>query len=66
MKDKQIVEKILKYTSKVLDYTKDTEYDDFIRNSMLVEACVFNLSQIGELVNKLDKDFVLCMDFAIK
>ncbi len=24
---------------------------------MLVEACVFNLSQIGELVNKLDKDF---------
>lgn len=44
MKDKQIVEKILKYTSKVLDYTKDTEYDDFIRNSMLVEACVFNLS----------------------
>ena len=66
MKDKQIVEKILKYTSKVFDYTKDTEYDDFIRNSMLVEACVFNLSQIGELVNKLDKDFVLCMDFAIK
>ena len=57
MKDKQIVEKILKYTSKVIDYTKDAEYDDFIRNSMLVEACVFNLSQIGELVNKLDKDF---------
>ena len=57
MKDKQIIEKILKYTSKVLDYTKDTEYDEFISNSMLVEACVFNLSQIGELVNKLDKEF---------
>lgn len=25
---------------------------------MMVEACVFNLSQIGELVNKLDKDYI--------
>lgn len=57
MKNKIIVEKILKYISKVLDYTKETEYDDFINNSILVEACVFNLSQIGELANKIDKDF---------
>ena len=57
MKNKIIVEKILKYISKVLDYTKDTEYDAFINNSILVEACVFNLSQIGELANKIDKEF---------
>ena len=57
MKNKIIVEKILKYISKVLAYTKDTEYDAFISNSILVEACVFNLSQIGELANKIDKDF---------
>lgn len=25
---------------------------------MLVEACVFNLSQIGELVRHLDNDFI--------
>ena len=57
MKNKIIVEKILKYISKVLEYTKDTTYDDFINNSILVEACVFNLSQIGELANKIDKEF---------
>ncbi len=57
MKDKIIVEKILKYISKVLEYIKDTNYSDFINNSILVEACVFNLSQIGELANKIDKDF---------
>ncbi len=57
MKNKIIVEKILKYISKVLDYTKDTDYDTFIKNSILVEACVFNLSQIGELANKIDKEF---------
>ena len=57
MKNKIIVEKILKYISKVLEYTKDTNYGDFINNSILVEACVFNLTQIGELSNKIDKDF---------
>ncbi len=57
MKNKLVVEKILKYISKVLDYTKDAKYDDFINNSILVEACVFNLSQIGELANKIDKEF---------
>lgn len=57
MKNKIIVEKILKYSSKVIDYAKDTEYNDFINNSILVEACVFNLSQIGELANKIDKKF---------
>ena len=57
MKNKKIVEKILKYIYKILDYTKDTEYDTFISNSILVEACVFNLSQIGELANKIDKEF---------
>ena len=57
MKNKIIVEKILKYIYKILDYTKDTEYDTFISNSILVEACVFNLSLIGELANKIDKEF---------
>ena len=57
MKNKLIVEKILKYISKILEYTKSTNYDDFLKIPILVEACVFNLSQIGELANKLDKEF---------
>lgn len=57
MKHKTIVEKILKYVSKIIDYTNGIEYDAFVKNSILVEACVFNLSQIGELANKIDKDF---------
>ena len=57
MKNKIIVEKIIKYISKVIDYTNDTEYNECINNSILVEACVFNLSQIGELANKIDKEF---------
>ena len=55
--NKIIVEKILRYVGKILDYTKDVKYDNFINNSILVEACVFNLSQIGELANKIDDEF---------
>ena len=57
MKNKIIVEKIIKYISKIIDYTKNIGHDDFVKDSILVEACVFNLSQIGELANKIDKDF---------
>ncbi|MBQ7120399.1 MAG: DUF86 domain-containing protein [Oscillospiraceae bacterium] len=57
MKNKVIVEKILRYAQKVLAYTKNTDYDEFTSNSILIEACVFNLSQIGELANKIDKSF---------
>ena len=57
MKNKLIVEKILKYISKLLQYTNNIDYEYFVSNSILVEACVFNLSQIGELANKIDKEF---------
>lgn len=57
MRNKIAVEKMLKYISKIIDYTKSKTYDDFINDSILIEACVFNLSQVGELANKIDKNF---------
>ena len=33
------------------------DYDTFIKNEVLVEACVFNLSQLGEIANKVDEEF---------
>lgn len=57
MKNKVIIEKIIKYTDKIIDYTKNCTYESFFGNTILVEACVFNLSQIGELANKLDDEF---------
>ncbi len=57
MKNKIIVGKMIKYIEKILAYTDGVSYDDFSKNSILVEACVFNLGQLGELSNKTDKDF---------
>ena len=57
MKNQKIIKKMIKYIDSILKYTKDVSYDQFKDNSMMVEACVFNLSQIGVLVNKLDEEY---------
>ena len=52
MEDKnyQVVKKILQHVSSVIEYcTECHSLDDFENNSMRVEACVFNMMQIGEL-----------------
>ncbi|MEE0954270.1 MAG: HepT-like ribonuclease domain-containing protein [Eubacterium sp.] len=57
MRNNIIVSKLIRLISTINSYCDGAEYDDFKENSMLVEACVFNLSQMGELVSKLDKEF---------
>lgn len=54
-----ILKKIINYINTILTYTKDVDYQGFIENKMMLEACVFNLSQIGELVNKLEEEYIL-------
>ena len=58
MKNQKIIIKIVKYIDSILKYTNNVDYAEFKNNSMMVEACIFNLSQIGELVNKLDKEYM--------
>lgn len=50
MKNNIIISKMLGYVEKILNYSSNISYDDFVKNEMLVEACVFNLSQLGELL----------------
>lgn len=35
----------------------DCDYDSFSENDMLVEACVFNLGQLGEVANKIEEEY---------
>lgn len=49
-KDKQVLEKIYNHILSVLGYCNEcSSLMDFQNDSMRVEACVFNLMQIGEL-----------------
>lgn len=57
MRNEIILRKMLGYTEKLLDYCRDLSYERFSGDSILVEACVFNLSQMGELCNHLDRNY---------
>jgi uncharacterized protein with HEPN domain len=58
MRNDIIVEKMISYTEKILGYCADcTSFEEFNGNHLLIEACVFNLSQLGELANKVDDEF---------
>lgn len=57
MRNKVIVQKLLAYSEKVIGYCKGMDYEQFSSDSKLVEACVFNLSQMGELANRVDDAF---------
>jgi len=58
MKNERIIQKAIGHAEKVCQYCEGlSDLSAFTSNSMLVESCVFNLSQIGELVNKLDPAF---------
>ena len=46
MKNEMIISKMLTYTKKISTYTRDMTYKDFIENEMVLEECVFNLSQL--------------------
>lgn len=44
MRNKIILQKLLGYAEKIIAYCKGYSYDSFIKDTKLVEACVFNLS----------------------
>lgn len=57
MKDEIIARKLADYAEKILRYCDGVDYDQFSADSKLAEACVFNLSQMGELANRVDEAY---------
>ena len=47
MRNSVIIQKLYQYTLKLMDYCDGYTYDSFTADIKLVEACVFNLSQMG-------------------
>ena len=43
MRNKIIVQKMLRMIDTVSGYCRGVGYTDFVNNSMLIEACVFNI-----------------------
>lgn len=58
MRNEIIIQKMYAYVIKILNYCDDHDYSSFSADSKLVEACVFNLSQLGELCRSADDEFI--------
>ncbi len=58
MKEKAILEKIKDYAIQAIQFKGDMTFEEFSYDLKTISACVFSLSQIGELVSRLDVEFV--------
>ena len=58
-KDKTIIMKILSYILELKEFIKDYSSEDFNKDRKTINACVFDLSQIGELAGKISKELII-------
>lgn len=55
-KDKLILTKILKYIGEIKLFIEGYSHEKFENDRKTINACVFNLSQIGELAGKASEE----------
>ncbi len=57
-KDPIILKKILKYIEELKEFIAGYSYEEFKNDKKTINACVFNLSQIGELTGKVSDELI--------
>lgn len=57
-KDQIILVKILKYIEEIKEFIDGYSYEKFKDDKKTINACVFNLSQIGELTGKVSNEMI--------
>jgi uncharacterized protein with HEPN domain len=55
--EKVILEKIKIYAIQAIQFKGDIDFTEFSKDAKTIAACILNLSQIGELVGRLDDAF---------
>ena len=54
---KLLVEDILESCNKIMDYTKDISFEEFVADNKTIDAVVRNFEIIGEAANRLPEEF---------
>ena len=57
-KDKILIVKMLKYIEELHEFIEGYTYETFIQDKKTINACVFNLGQIGELAGKISDEVI--------
>ena len=52
-----IIEKMLLYAERAVQYAGGLDYNCFSKQQLIIDACVLNISQLGELTRHLDKEY---------
>lgn len=58
MDNTKIISKIIKYIDKINTYINDINYTDFANDTKVQDACLMNLSQIGENITQIEYSFL--------
>lgn len=56
--ERVILEKIKKYAQQAIEFKENITFEEFSNDLKTISACVFSLSQIGEMVPRLDSEFL--------
>lgn len=56
--EKAILEKMKAYAEQAIQFKGNMEFEEFSNDLKTISACIFNLRQIGELVGRLDTEFM--------
>lgn len=51
------INKMIEYIDKVISYTNNYDFESFSKDNKTVDATIFAISQIGELVKNIDSKF---------
>ena len=57
MKNEELIGKMIEKAERIEKYCSGVSYEVFEEDTKLVEACVFNLSQIGEYASRIEKNY---------
>lgn len=55
--DRYYIEKVFENIEAIILYTKDLNYDDFINDSLVIDATMFRLVQMAENITRISKEF---------
>lgn len=56
-RDRSILEHIIEYCARLIEYTKDMDFETFLESNIHKDACALCILQIGELVMNLTDEF---------
>ena len=55
--DEYYIEKVIENIDAIISYTKDVGFNEFINNSLLVDATMFRLVQMVENINHISVEY---------